>query len=102
VTASFHGDEPVIAFNPHYLLDGLTAAAVGAASPAEAAAPAGAAAPEEATARAEAPAIRLEFTSPAKPALITLAGTPGNAADEAAPKPAFRYLVVPLRSPTRA
>ena len=29
VTASFHGDEPVIAFNPHYLLDGLTAAAAG-------------------------------------------------------------------------
>src|SRR5690349_2323073 len=29
VTASFHGDEPVIAFNPHYLLDGITAAAAG-------------------------------------------------------------------------
>src|SRR5262252_11177264 len=32
VTASFHGDEPAIAFNPHYLLDGITAAA--AAGPA--------------------------------------------------------------------
>src|SRR5499425_13923 len=29
VTASFHGDEPAIAFNPHYLLDGITAAAGG-------------------------------------------------------------------------
>src|SRR6266566_273779 len=29
ITASFHGDEPTIAFNPHYLLDGITAAAGG-------------------------------------------------------------------------
>ena len=29
VIASFHGDEPTIAFNPHYLLDGITAAAGG-------------------------------------------------------------------------
>ena len=29
VTASFHGDEPAIAFNPHYLLAGITAAAGG-------------------------------------------------------------------------
>ena len=28
VPADFRGDEPVIAFNPHYLLDGLVAAAV--------------------------------------------------------------------------
>jgi len=33
ITASFHGDEPAIAFNPHYLLDGITAAA-GPAGPA--------------------------------------------------------------------
>src|SRR5215469_11128777 len=50
VTASFHGAEPVIAFNPHYLLDGLTAAA---------------ATGEGATTPGEAATIRLEFTSPA-------------------------------------
>ena len=33
VTASFHGDERVIAFNPHYLLDGLTTVAAGAGPP---------------------------------------------------------------------
>ena len=107
VTASFHGDEPVIAFNPHYLLDGLTAAAAGARPPAgagrddEGAAGGEAAAGEAgegAAPVAEAVTIRLEFTSPAKPALITLAGRE----DEAARRPAFRYLVVPLRSPARA
>jgi DNA polymerase-3 subunit beta len=91
VTASFHGDEPVIAFNPHYLLDGLTAAAAGAGPETED----GAGSQAGAT-------IRLEFTSPAKPALITLAGAPENAGDEAPARPAFRYLVVPLRSPARA
>jgi DNA polymerase III subunit beta len=112
VTASFHGDEPVIAFNPHYLLDGLTAAAAGA-GPARNTAGAGAdATGDEAAAGpgaagdpaspAHAATIRLEFTSPAKPALITLASEPGNQGDEAAPRPAFRYLVVPLRSPARA
>ena len=106
VTASFHGDEPVIAFNPHYLLDGLTAAAAGA-GPARNPAGAGAATDEAAAGTetaggtapaAEAATIRLEFTSPAKPALITLA----SREDEAAARPAFRYLVVPLRSPTGA
>jgi DNA polymerase III subunit beta len=107
VTASFHGDEPVIAFNPHYLLDGLTAAAAGARPAARGGrddetaaggqAPAGEAG-EGAAPVAEAVTIRLEFTSPAKPALITLAGRE----DEAAGRPAFRYLVVPLRSPARA
>ncbi len=96
----------MIAFNPPYLLDGLPAAAAGAGPPhraggtssrgdedpdsrgtAEGSAPAA----EEAT-------IRLEFTSPAKPALITLASRD----DEASARPAFRYLVVPLRSPARA
>ena len=96
VTASFHGDEPVIAFNPHYLLDGLTAAAAGA-GPARNPAGAGAAAtPDETEAApgtaggtappAEAVTIRLEFTSPAKPALITLASAPQNAGGEAAPQ----------------
>ena len=113
VTASFHGDEPAIAFNPHYLLDGITAAAGGsgpARHPAATASSGGGGAAEEPAANgagdgtaghdgaARSAAIRLEFTSPAKPALITLAGRE----DEAARRPAFRYLVVPLRSPARA
>jgi DNA polymerase III sliding clamp (beta) subunit (PCNA family) len=134
VTASFHGDEPVIAFNPHYLLDGLTAAAAGAGAARNQAGTGGgpegtgsaAEAPPGATATATAAAatVRLEFTSPAKPALITLAdgapgtndgaGETGDVADRAndvavapasggaTPRPGFRYLVVPLRSPARA
>jgi DNA polymerase III subunit beta len=112
VTASFHGDEPVISFNPQYLLDGLTAAAAGA-GPARHPAGAGGGGEDEAAAGASGPAagaatVRLEFTSPAKPALITVAGPPedaedpGNARDEVRARPAFRYLVVPLRSPARA
>jgi len=54
--------------------------------------------------------VRLQFTSPARPALITLAGDDGedgNGPDAGDPRaegqarPAFRYLVVPLRSPVR-
>jgi DNA polymerase-3 subunit beta len=104
VAASFEGDEPAIAFNPHYLLDGLTAAAAGSGAarpPAE---------PEEGAPAPAAAMIRLEFTSPAKPALITPAGDggeePGGAGEAGGAGPAagtpFRYLVVPLRSPTRA
>jgi len=111
VTASFHGDEPAIAFNPHYLLDGITAAAAAAGSarhpaPSE---------DGEAVADRESPAgsatVRLQFTSAARPALITLAGDDGegdsaqDAGDSGAERqarPAFRYLVVPLRSPVRA
>jgi DNA polymerase-3 subunit beta len=102
VTASFTGDEPLIAFNPHYLLDGLTAAAA-VGSPGRP--PAGG---EETPAPPASGTVRLEFTSPAKPALITPAGEGGGAATgetgAAGPggEPSFRYLVVPLRSPTRA
>jgi hypothetical protein len=123
VTASFHGDQPAIAFNPHYLLDGLVAAGA-----ADAAAPRGGGAPREGTARevagertpGEVPGertaggvaeegqaggaaadtqarVRLEFTSPAKPALIT----PSPPAADTNP-PTFRYLVVPLRPPARS
>jgi len=112
VRAGFTGSEPAISFNPGYLLDGLAAAAVcGAGRPA----PAG-----EAT-EPEPGRIQLEFTSPAKPALITWAGYdtaqmdetgPADSAQDAADDPAeagddeagddsapaFRYLVVPLRS----
>ena len=130
VTASFHGDEPAIAFNPHYLLDGITAAAAGsgpARHPASSASADGGAAGDPAAdganethdGSARPATIRLEFTSPARPALITLAGDEGDdggsegtaagdggaEADDAVadrPRPAFRYLVVPLRSPARA
>jgi DNA polymerase-3 subunit beta len=125
IAASFHGDEPTIAFNPHYLLDGLTAAA-GAAGPSRHPAPHAGGAEEAGTgdgrtapdSAAGATTIRLEFTSPARPALITLAGDAragadgtggtGGAESDAAgagpagrPRPAFRYLVVPLRPPVR-
>jgi hypothetical protein len=119
-----------IAFNPHYLLDGITAAAGGpgparhpvstasaGGGAAEASADDGASDARDGSARSA--TIRLEFTSPARPALITLAGDEGDdsgsdgtaasegdeAADDAVaeqPRPAFRYLVVPLRSPARA
>ncbi len=106
VTASFHGDEPSIAFNPQYLLDGLTAAA-SAAVTASGEARAGEARAGEAEGGAGQATVRLEFTSPAKPALITPAGEGGTAVGERAAagpgaEPSFRYLVVPLRSPTRA
>jgi DNA polymerase-3 subunit beta len=72
VPADFTGDEPVIAFNPHYLLDGVVAAA---GSDAEL--PAGA-------------RVRLQFTSASKPAVITKATSDEHAE--------FRYLVVPQRA----
>jgi len=107
VGADFSGDEPVISFNPHYLLDGLTAAAAEAAP---AAAPAAAEATPDAQGTGETAAetsaaggsgpatgrIRLEFNSPAKPALITW--TP---VEEGRDGPAFKYLLVPLRIPER-
>jgi DNA polymerase III subunit beta len=71
VPADFAGDEPVIAFSPHYLLDGVVAAAG-----ADAELPAGA-------------RVRLRFTSASKPAVITPV-TGGEPAE-------FRYLVVPQR-----
>ena len=140
VVASFHGNEPVIAFNPHYLLDGITAAAAGGeAAGDETAGGARDGAAEEGTAGATpsgSAAIRLEFTSPARPALITRAGDAvdagtadagtadagtgdaetgdaetgdaetGDAETAEGPRgqarrPAFRYLVVPLRPPAR-
>jgi hypothetical protein len=134
VTADFHGDDPVISFNPHYLLDGLAAAAVSAApgpAAASASASAGAAGSQgpsgtpgtahagetaDEGGAAASPAgpgrIRLEFTSPVKPAVITGLPATADAADDAggegsaggadeAAAPDFRYLVVPLRVPVR-
>jgi DNA polymerase-3 subunit beta len=131
VAARFSGDESVIAFSPQYLLDGIGAALTAAthavtaeaaqAGAAEAgAAEAGAAEAGAAEAGAagagttagEAPGqqppadqarIRLQFTSPTKPALIT--GSPhlrGPAKEAGEPAPDFRYLVVPLRTLTDA
>jgi DNA polymerase III sliding clamp (beta) subunit (PCNA family) len=119
VRAAFTGEEPVISFNPNYLLDGLAAAAICGSAARH---PAGTADAAE----AEPGRVRLEFTSPAKPALITWVGYEGGQVTEAADTaadlaeataagaldadapeadagddgtPAFRYLVVPLRSP---
>jgi DNA polymerase-3 subunit beta len=100
--ADFDGDEPVISFNPHSLLDGLVAAA--AADPGRR----GASETETETGEPQADPgrIRLEFTSPAKPALVTwagdTAGTAGGDGAEGTASPAFRYLLVPLRVPARA
>jgi DNA polymerase-3 subunit beta len=136
VPADFSGTEPVIAFNPHYLLDGLVAAAVPGPARAHAEGPDSAghedaghkgaghkgAGPDEAGPHEAGPhagtdegnpgpgdpgQLRIEFTSPAKPALITrVTAVPGS---ERASEPAeesgeadFRYLVVPLRAPVRS
>jgi DNA polymerase-3 subunit beta len=72
VAADFTGDEPSIAFSPQYLLDGVIAATTTH--------------PDESV--SEVAQVRLSFTSPAKPAVITPA--PGTGSD-------FRYLVVPQR-----
>jgi DNA polymerase III subunit beta len=101
VAADFKGEESAIAFSPQYLLDGLAGAltaAAGGRPPAPQA--------QDGDPKTSAPAdgrIRLQFTSPTKPALIT--GSPqmkgaGEAGGE--PVPDFRYLLVPLRALTSA
>ena len=62
--ASYEGDDIQIAFNPAYLLDGLTAI--------------------------DSDTVRISFTAPAKPAVIT--GKPDG--DQA---PDYRYLLMPIR-----
>ena len=62
--ASYEGEDIQIAFNPQYLLDGLTVL--------------------------DSDTVRISFTTPAKPAVIT--GKP--AADQA---PDYRYLLMPIR-----
>ena len=84
VPAHFTGNEPVIAFSPHYLLDGVIAAAA-VAAPDPARAPADVRVPDSTQ-------VRLQFTSASKPAVITQ-GTPGGAGARSD----FRYLVVPQR-----
>jgi DNA polymerase III subunit beta len=106
VKADFAGEETAIAFSPHYLMDGLGAALIAAAGTQDKAQGSGKPEPadqdgqagegqnaEKATPVPDEARIRLQFTSPTKPALIT--GSNGNG-DE--PAPDYRYLVVPLRA----
>jgi DNA polymerase-3 subunit beta len=97
VPVRFAGTEQAISFDPHYLLDGLTAAAL-----------CGQARSQPGAAGGEGDGlpgglIRLQFTSPAKPALITWVdgsdGPAGSDADAIGGRQGFRYLVVPLRTP---
>jgi DNA polymerase III subunit beta len=71
VPAEFTGDQPVIAFRPDYLLDGVIAATAGAEDAAR---------------------VRLRFTSASKRAVITPVPD-----EDASPGNDFRYLVVPQR-----
>ena len=106
VNADFVGEETAIAFSPHYLMDGLGAALIAASGAPDKAQGPGKADPadqgeqagkgqnaEKAPLVPDEARIRLQFTSPTKPALIT--GSAGNG-DE--PAPDYRYLVVPLRA----
>jgi DNA polymerase-3 subunit beta len=98
VRADFDGSEPAIAFNPHYLLDGLTAAAAPvvharASQPAEGEEPA-----TTVPAGSGGGRVRIEFTSPAKPALITWAG-PEEGHGAPAPKKATGKKAPAKKSP---
>jgi DNA polymerase-3 subunit beta len=101
VPADFSGNETAIAFSPHYLMDGLGAALMAAeSSPAAERPHAAAEKPHKDDAEAdpstsppEEARIRLQFTSPTKPALIT-----GSARIDDDSDPDYRYLVVPLRA----
>lgn len=84
VPADFTGDEPVIAFSPHYLLDGVMAAAGLSSGHSHADAPG-----------PDSTRVKLQFTSPSKPAVITQAPTEGAANNGNGN--GFRYLVVPQR-----
>ncbi len=64
IEADFSGDDLSIAFNPQYLLDGLAAI--------------------------DSDVVRISFTEPGKPALLT--GKPGPDGN-----PEFRYLLMPIR-----
>jgi DNA polymerase III subunit beta len=108
VAAAFEGDERVISFSPHYLLDGLCAAAASAGRRSASRSSGG----DDGDAPLAGPEslgpgrIAVEFTTAAKPALITWAGGDEGAAattgDAGQPNtPPFRYLVVPLRAPDR-
>ena len=105
VAADFSGEETAIAFSPHYLMDGLGAALIAATGASPAADKPQNTEKSQNTEKAQnsekaripsipdEARIRLQFTSPTKPALITGSAGPG---DESAPD--YRYLVVPLRA----
>ncbi len=109
VAADFTGDQSAIAFSPGYLLDGLGAALTAACAPgtehpgnpedaeSHAGSHAKAGKPGKPGRDGASPGqdgrIRLQFTGPTKPALITGSAKAG---DESAPD--YRYLVVPLRA----
>jgi DNA polymerase-3 subunit beta len=100
VPADFTGDEPAIAFSPHYLLDGVIAAtATASGSHAAGGRPGGSGADEAPPAGGEhGPAngrVRLWFTSASKPAVITSQPDPNSDAKQS--ESDFRYLVVPQR-----
>jgi DNA polymerase III subunit beta len=128
VPAVFAGDERVIAFNPQYLLDGLSAAATPGNGAAAKPAAGGSEEPGGASRQAGPGRIRLEFTSSARPAVIswvpgdedapadpdqetgaaagpdqeTVAGPDQETLAGPAEIAGFRYLVVPLRMPGSA
>jgi DNA polymerase-3 subunit beta len=95
VPADFSGNETAIAFSPHYLMDGLGAALMAAESAAAQEKPHAAQEKplKEADPSPEEARIRLQFTSPTKPALITGRARTGDDSE-----PDYRYLVVPLRA----
>ena len=110
VPADFTGDEPAIAFSPHYLLDGVIAATATAGSAATASgsnAPGGRPGGTGSGTGADRPPaaggergatsgrVRLWFTSGSKPAVITSQPTPDSDAKQG--EADFRYLVVPQR-----
>jgi DNA polymerase-3 subunit beta len=66
IEASLQGDDIAIAFNPQFLLDGLQALGT--------------------------PYVRLSFTLPTKPAVLTGQGEPDGESDER-----YRYLLMPVR-----
>jgi DNA polymerase III subunit beta len=100
VPVTFAGADQAIAFNPQYLLDGLAAAALTGQGR-----PLGGADAEPPPAAGR---IRLEFTSPAKPALISWVegDVPAGVGEVGTGQPSetapFRYLVVPVRTPRSA
>jgi DNA polymerase III subunit beta len=95
VPADFAGDEPSIAFSPHYLLDGVIAATAAAPSaPAESAA--GEPSAGQAARGIPVAGVRLWFTSACKPAGFTRQPDPDSGEAKSA-EADFRYLVVPQR-----
>jgi DNA polymerase III subunit beta len=83
VPAEFTGEEPVIAFNPQYLLDGIAAATAAVRDPADTQSDT----PHE---DGVVTRVRLQFTTATKPAVVT-------GATESGSDTGFRYLVVPQR-----